>query len=194
MQSEENQAAGYEAQLESIVLLTNDGTLPAAKGIKVYAEGVEPAAIEKYATVVDKPADADLIIVRTTNAAPRTAGAGGFGGGGGAPAAEVDISYPEVYYDNIKALKALGKPVVVGVDISGSWVVLPEDWEGDTDASFILFNPLDEPFMDVVFGEFDPVGKMPFEIPASMDAVRANKEDVPFDTKGKYTFGYGLSY
>ena len=79
--------------------------------------------------------------------------------------------------------------MVVGVDVSGSWVVLPEDWEETVDASFILFNPLDEPLMEVVFGGFNPVGKMPFEIPATMEDVRNNLEDVPFDTNGKYTFG-----
>ena len=196
VQSEENQAAGYQAQLESIVLLTNKGILPvsAESKKKVYAEGIEPAAIAKYATVVDKPADADVILVRTTNSAPRTGGGFGGGFGGGAAATEIDITYPAVYYDNIKKLKATGKPVVVGVDVSGSWVVLPEDWEETVDASFILFNPLDEPLMEVVFGGFNPVGKMPFEIPATMEDVRNNLEDVPFDTNGKYTFGYGLSY
>ena len=196
VQSEENQAAGYQAQLESIVLLTNKGVLPVSTESKkkVYAEGIESAAIAKYATVVDKPADADVILVRTTNSAPRTGGGFGGGFGGGAAATEIDITSPAVYYDNIKKLKATGKPVVVGVDVSGSWVVLPEDWEETVDASFILFNPLDEPLMEVVFGGFNPVGKMPFEIPATMEDVRNNLEDVPFDTNGKYTFGYGLSY
>ena len=46
VQSEENQAAGYQAQLESIVLLTNNGVLPVSTESKkkVYAEGIESAA------------------------------------------------------------------------------------------------------------------------------------------------------
>jgi len=191
LQSEENQAAGYEAQLKSIVLLTNNGALPAKKGIKVYVEGIEKEAVAKFATVVEKPAEADLILVRTSNTAPRTGG--GFGGGG-QQATEVNIDYPKEYFDNIKKLKATGKPVVAAVNVSGSWVVLPEEWEKYTDASFMLFDPLDDPFMEVVFGDFNPVGKMPFEIPISMEAVRNNQEDVPFDTQGKYKFGHGLSY
>ncbi|MEZ5071340.1 MAG: hypothetical protein R2751_10320 [Bacteroidales bacterium] len=53
-----NQKNGYQAQLESLVLLTNDGILPAQEGIKVYAEGMDKEILARYATVVDAPADA----------------------------------------------------------------------------------------------------------------------------------------
>jgi len=35
----------------------------------------------------------------------------------------------------------------------------------------------------MVFGRFAPSGKLPFEMPSSMDAVRRQKEDVPYDSE-----------
>ena len=46
-----------------------------------------------------------------------------------------------------------------------------------------------------MFGRFKPVGKLPFELPSSMEAVRKQLEDVPFDTENlRFEFGFGLSY
>ena len=57
------------------------------------------------------------------------------------------------------------------------------------------FGVSDEALLDVVFGPFAPTGKLPFELPSSMDAVRAQKEDVPFDSKDPlFPFGAGLGY
>ena len=36
--------------------------------------------------------------------------------------------------------------------------------------------------MGVVFGRFAPTGKLPFELPCSMEAVKRQKEDVPYDS------------
>ena len=44
-------------------------------------------------------------------------------------------------------------------------------------------------------GRFAPAGKLPFELPSSMDAVRRQKEDVPYDSEQPlFPFGYGLTY
>jgi hypothetical protein len=58
-----------------------------------------------------------------------------------------------------------------------------------------VFDVLDNALFDVIFGKFNPVGKLPFELPSSMEAVRNQLEDVPFDSKDPlFEFGYGLSY
>ena len=42
---------------------------------------------------------------------------------------------------------------------------------------------------------FAPTGRLPFELPSSMDAVRAQKEDVPYDSAAPlFPFGAGLTY
>jgi beta-glucosidase len=49
----------------------------------------------------------------------------------------------------------------------------------------------------VVFGVkgAKPMGKLPFDLPRSMEAVAASREDVPFDTENPvFRFGHGLSY
>ena len=37
--------------------------------------------------------------------------------------------------------------------------------------------------LDVVFGRAAPQGTLPFELPSSMDVVRQQKEDVPYDSE-----------
>ena len=65
----------------------------------------------------------------------------------------------------------------------------------DLNASLMIFDVFDSALLDVVFGKFNPSGKLSFEVPSSMDAVRAQKEDIPFDSKDPtFAFGHGLSY
>jgi len=57
------------------------------------------------------------------------------------------------------------------------------------------FGTNDAAVLDVIFGKVKPGGKLPFELPSSMEAVRVQKEDVPYDSKVPlYKFGYGLNY
>jgi len=57
------------------------------------------------------------------------------------------------------------------------------------------FGSSDDALLDVIFGDFNPGGKLPFELPSSMEAVRNQKEDVPFDSENPlFRFGFGLSY
>jgi beta-glucosidase len=47
---------------------------------------------------------------------------------------------------------------------------------------------------DALRGIVAPEGRLPFELPRSMDAVRASREDVPSDTVDPlYPFGHGLA-
>ena len=46
-----------------------------------------------------------------------------------------------------------------------------------------------------VSGKVNPSAKLPFEMPSSMEAVRNQKEDMPYDSKDPlFPFGSGLSY
>ena len=57
------------------------------------------------------------------------------------------------------------------------------------------FGANDNALLDVVFGEFNPTGRLPFELPSSMEAVREQSEDVPYDSENPlFSFGFGLSY
>ena len=57
------------------------------------------------------------------------------------------------------------------------------------------FGASDAAVLDVLFGRFKPTGKLPFELPSSMEAVRNQKEDLPYDSANPlFPFGHGLSY
>ncbi|MBR5670441.1 MAG: glycoside hydrolase family 3 C-terminal domain-containing protein [Bacteroidales bacterium] len=192
LQSAENEAFGLECQRVSNVLLTNSGILPAKEGIKVFVDGIAPEVAAKYGTVVDKPAQADLIIYRTTSS-PDRRGGGGFGGG--QASSEVDIDFPAEKLAKVKAYVATGKPVVADINPTGSSLVITPELKAPPQAMILSFDPTDVAVMDVVFGRHNPKSKLPFEIPSSMDAVRAQKEDMPYDSKDpSFPFGFGLSY
>lgn len=206
-----NRANAYQAQLESIILLTNeDKTLPLKKNQKIYVEGVDSKIASQYADVVSDPKDADIIIYRNLSVDNskdpiqqlQKKGLGVeemqkemtkiFAAQANTP---VDISYPSSFWDRVKELSATGKPVVFVVNPTGSEVVLPKDLKTVTKASLMVFDISDNALMDVITGKFNPVGKLPFEIPASMQDVKEQKEDVPFDSPHKaFPYGWGLSY
>ena len=57
------------------------------------------------------------------------------------------------------------------------------------------FGVMDEVIFEAIYGDFNPSGKLPFEIPSSMKEVKKQKEDLPDDTDNPtYQYGYGISY
>jgi len=70
---------------------------------------------------------------------------------------------------------------------------LPEISE-NSKALIADFNSGDDIILDLVLGKFKPTGKLPVELPSSMDGI-SKKEDVPYDSKNMlYPFGFGRSY
>jgi beta-glucosidase len=74
--------------------------------------------------------------------------------------------------------------------------VIPEVAE-EAAALFGHYGASVDAFLDVVFNKdgWKPEGKLPFEMPRSMEAVEAQVADVPFDTGDQlFKFGHGLNY
>jgi beta-glucosidase len=57
------------------------------------------------------------------------------------------------------------------------------------------FGARDAALCDIIFGRVAPSGTLPFELPSSMEAVKAQKEDLPYDSVDPlYPFGHGLTW
>jgi beta-glucosidase len=187
----EYRAAGLAAQRDSITLLTNGAkdagqTLPLARGQKIYAEGVDPTLLSGFATVVATPADADVAILRLK--APFAPGGTGF----------------ESFFHNgslaftpeeTEHVVSIARTVPTVIDIYLDRAAIVTDFVEEAAAIIANFGAGDEALLSVLFGDAEPKGSMPFDLPRSMDAVEHSREDVAFDTKDPvFRFGHGLRY
>ena len=149
-------------------------------------ENIKADAISKYGEVVADPANADIAILRLSSPYQKRRGMmeSYFHAG------DLDFKEPE----KTRILNILNKvPTIVDFYLERP-SVFPEISEKCA-ALLANFGANDEAVLDVIFGKFAPQGKLPFELPSSMDAVRKQKEDVPHDSENPlFEFGYGLSY
>jgi len=85
------------------------------------------------------------------------------------------------------------KPTIVCVYMDRP-AVMPEIAEKCA-GLLVDFGVSDGALLSIIFGESGPTGRLPFELPASMEAVKAQKEDVPYDSENPlFMFGAGLGY
>jgi beta-glucosidase len=185
--------AGELAQRRSIVLLKNDTVnkmpvLPLKKGCKIYIEKIKPEIASAYGTVVKSPEKADFAIIRLTTPSQHLKGAGLLGmmfGSG-----DLDFKGKE----KEKILDLLNEvPTIVDINLNRP-AVIPEI-SAASKGLIADFGSNDKALLDIIFGDFNPQGKLPVEMPSSMDAVRKQKEDVPYDSENPlYRFGFGLHY
>jgi beta-glucosidase len=174
-------AAGERAQRRSAVVISNDGVLPLREGVRVYADGLA------YEAAARSPGEADVAIVRR-NAPfePRTNGMieSFFHAG--------DLNFKE---PELSALLDLARtvPTVLVLHLERP-AVIPELVEACA-AVVAVFGASDEAVLDVLFGRVSPEGRLPFELPSSMNAVRAQLPDVPGDSPDPlFRFGHGLGF
>ena len=177
------------AQRKSVVLLKNAGRLlPLRKGVRMYVEGVDPAVAARYGYVsTGALEDADVAILRVA------AGRGGLGPGlrrrGAVP---IDLTLPEETLAHVRSVLRQ-KPTVIALHMDNPLVVA--ELASEAGALLATFGVSDEALLDVLTGKHPPTGKLPFEMPSSMDAVRAQLEDVPHDSKDPlFPIGSGLTY
>ncbi len=168
-----------------MLLKTSDRVLPLAGRPKLYVEGVEAGAVGDDAEVVERVEDADVALVRLqTPYDPR------------------DGLFLEQFFhagrldfeaDELERLLGLLRtvPTIVEVTLERA-AVIPELAEHAA-ALLASFGASDAAVLDVVFGRVAAGGKLPFELPSSMEAVRAQLPDVPYDSVDPtFPFGAGL--
>ena len=180
-------AAGADAQRRSHTLLTNQNDrLPLATGHRLYIEGINPDAAAGYGQVVDRVENADVAIIRIR--APYETRPGGlqahFHAG--------SLEYPRDQQTHHLHLCA-SVPTIVGVYLDRPAVLT--HLVNHAAAIIAGYGSTDHAFLDVVFGRATPEGRLPFDLPRSMDAVLASQPDTPFDTQDPlFQYGHGLYY
>ncbi|MBC8395366.1 MAG: glycoside hydrolase family 3 C-terminal domain-containing protein [Candidatus Marinimicrobia bacterium] len=178
---------GKLAQMKSTILLKNERLLPLTEDIKVYVENINTMVAAQYGTIVESIEDADVIIIRlNTPYDPRSEFM-----------LEQFFHQGRLYFNHDEKQKILDlirqKPSVIGITLERPAIITEIAQEAE--ALIADFGTEDDVFLDIVFGLFNPTGKLPFEMPSSQEAVDAQLEDIPYDSKNPlFPFGYGLTY
>lgn len=188
-ENEEFKEKGREAQRKSLILLKNENNiLPLSEDQKVYLHGMNRNALEGFAQVVESPDEADVILFKfNTPYTPVTEGKlleRIFHQG----RMDFPDDQKQEYLDLIQS-----KPTISIMTMDRP-AVIPEINE-QSRALIADFHTEDRILAELIFGEFHPTGKLPVEIPSSVEAVEEQLEDVPHDSKDPlYPFGFGLDY
>ncbi len=95
--------------------------------------------------------------------------------------------------------KMRGKPVIVSINMSNPMVF--SEFEKDANAILVNFGVQDQALLDIMTGKSEPSALLPLQMPADMNTVEKQFEDVPHDMKvytdedgNHYDFGFGLNW
>ena len=105
------------------------------------------------------------------------------------------LEFPAEQVELVQALDKAGANVVAVVLMNRAYVLTPIAEAADS--VLLAYRPGvtcgAEAVADALFGEAAITGKLPFQIPANMDQVLAQREDLPMDIQDPlYDFGYGI--
>lgn len=187
--SPEFRAAGERAQREALTILANGGdggrTLPLTRGIRIYAEGLDPATAGGYGTLVASPGEADAAILRLSAPfEPRPGVFESFFHQG-------SLAFPQEEIERINAVCA-AVPTVLEIYLDRPAILTP--FAGTAAALVVDFGASDHAVLDVLFGDSPARGRLPFELPSSMAAVAESRSDMPSDTADAlFPFGHGIT-
>ena len=193
--TDKNIASGLDAQRKSIVLLENDGILPLKNEQSIFVDGLDKRIASSFGKVVNDPKKADIIImyIHTVFNGNQESGLNRlfdnflsilFPNG--------DLNFDDEITSKIKKYSKNNNLIVV-VDLNRPAIL--QEIKSLTAGLIGTFGVLDEVIFEAIYGNFNPSGKLPFEIPSSMEEVKKQKEDLPDDTDNpSYEYGYGISY
>jgi len=92
-----------------------------------------------------------------------------------------------------------GKPVIVAITLTKP--AIPAEFEKDANAIVASFGVQNQAMLDILTGAAEPSGLLPFQMPANMQTVELQDEDIPHDMTcytdadgHTYDFGFGLNW
>jgi len=187
--------AGLDAQRKSIVLLENNGALPLKKGMKIFVDGLDSNIAKDFGVLVKDPSDADVIImyIHTVFNGNQESGLNRvFDNFLSTLFPNGDLNFNSEIHTRVENYSK-DKELIVVVDLNRPAIL--EDIKKLSSSLIGTFGVSDRIMFEGIFGEFSPTGKLPFEIPSSMESVLNQKEDMPDDSLNPtYEMGYGISY
>ena len=193
--TKKNIEAGLDAQRKSIVLLENNGALPLKKGMKIFVDGLDNNIAKDFGVLVKDPSDADVIImyIHTVFNGNQESGLNRvFDNFLSTLFPNGDLNFNSEIHTRVENYSK-DKELIVVVDLNRPAIL--EDIKKLSSSLIGTFGVSDRIMFEGIFGEFSPTGKLPFEIPVSMESVLNQKEDVPDDSLNPtYEMGYGISY
>ena len=193
--TKKNIEAGLEAQRKSIVLLENNGALPLKKGMKIFVDGLDNNIAKDFGVLVKDPSDADVIImyIHTVFNGNQESGLNRvFDNFLSTLFPNGDLNFNSEIHTRVENYSK-DKELIVVVDLNRPAIL--EDIKKLSSSLIGTFGVSDRIMFEGIFGEFSPTGKLPFEIPSSMESVLNQKEDMPDDSLNPtYEMGYGISY
>lgn len=187
--TEASRRRGHEVQARSVVVLHDDGdVLPLRSSggcLRIYAEGLPDDVVAQVGERVDTPAEAEVALLRI-----------------GAPFQprddlfleswfhQGDLEFPPGLAHRLARIRA-ACPLILDVDLDRAAVLT--DIAGECDALTGSFGVSAAAWSDAITGAVPARGRLPIELPRSMEAVRSGAEDVPGGTVDPlYPYGHGL--
>lgn len=187
---------GERAQARAVVVLENKvvngkAMLPMAKGKKVFLVNVKAEAAQAAGfTVVEDVAQADFAIMRAP--APYEGQHAGYFFGGRQHEGRLDFVGSDKAYAELLRVSAV-VPTVFTTTLERPLILT--NVKPHATALLGDFGIGDEPLMEVITGNVKAEGKLPFDLPSSTEAVKAQRADLPHDSVDPlYGFGFGLKY
>ena len=191
----ENIKAGIEAQRRSIVLLENDGVLPLKQETKIFVDGLDKNIATEFGKLVGNIEDADIVImyIHTVFNGNQESGLNrAFDNFLSTLFPNGDLNFNNEILSKVRNYSA-EKDLIVVVDLNRPAILA--SIKDNVSGLIGTFGVEDRVIFEGLYGEFNPSGKLPFDIPSSMESVLNQKEDLPDDALNPtYRYGYGSSY
>ena len=191
----ENIKAGIEAQRRSIVLLENDGVLPLKQETKIFVDGLDKNIATEFGKLVGNIEDADIVImyIHTVFNGNQESGLNrAFDNFLSTLFPNGDLNFNDKILSKVRNYSA-EKDLIVVVDLNRPAILA--SIKDNVSGLIGTFGVEDRVIFEGLYGEFNPSGKLPFDIPSSMESVLNQKEDLPDDALNPtYRYGYGSSY
>lgn len=175
--SEEHRAIAKEAAHRGQVVLKNEGNLiPLPDGKKIlWADDYSP----EQAGLLAEAHDIAVVSVTGYDGISHRRYKG----------CDLELFVDEACSERLRTIHKTGTPIVAIYHVRGNPYPIP--WVAEN-AAAILYAPgaywygapgdkLGGGWREILTGEYEPVGKLQFQIPRSMEQVKAQREDLPYD-------------